>query len=267
VGGRVWVVSGDYKVEPDITCAPFEPVRCEVFITESTFGLPVYRWRPPRAVFDDIDAWWAANAAAGRASVLFGYAFGKAQRLLAGVDPGIGPIVCHGALEALNAAYAATGVALPASRRIDALAPPALRQALVLAPPSAAGSPWLRRCGEYADGFASGWMQLRGNRRRRGLDRGFVLSDHADWPGLIDAIRATGARRIIVTHGQVAVMVRWLRENGWAAGSFATEFGDEANEATVATEETSADGAAAAVRAPVDAALMGAGPVLPQQAG
>lgn len=227
--GRVWVASGDYKLGADRTCAPFEPVRCDVFITESTFGLPVYRWAPEAAVLAQIDGWWRANAEAGRASVLYCYAFGKAQRILAGIDASIGPVVCHGAVEPLNAAYRATRVALPATLRVGEIADKALfRRALVLAPPSAQGTPWLKRFGEHSDAFASGWMQLRGVRRRRALDRGFVLSDHADWPGLQRAIAATGAERVIVTHGYVDVLVRWLNAQGRQAEAFATEYGDEA---------------------------------------
>ena len=225
--GEVWVVSGDYKVEPDATCAAFEPVRCDTFVTESTFGLPVYRWPSQRAVFDEIDRWWQANAAEGRASVLFCYALGKAQRILAGVDASIGPIVCHGAVEPLNRAYRDSGVPLPTTRGVLEVADAAeLKRALVLAPPSAAGSPWLRRFGEAGDAFASGWMQLRGARRRRGVDRGFVLSDHADWPGLQQAIRESGAQRVLVTHGQVPPMVRWLAERGLDAQALRTEFGE-----------------------------------------
>lgn len=227
-GGRVWVVSGDYKTGPDPTCPPFEPVRCDTFITESTFGLPVFRWAPQQQVFAEIDTWWRANAAAGRASVLYAYAFGKAQRVLAGIDPAIGPIVIHGAMSAMNDAYRASGVALPPTQLVPDTDPADLRRALVLAPPSAQGSPWLKHFGEFSDAFASGWMQLRGTRRRRGLDRGFVLSDHADWPGLLEAITATGAPRVIVTHGYVDPLVRYLAEQGWEAGAFKTEYGDEA---------------------------------------
>lgn len=230
--GRVWVVSGDYYLsaydEANPTCTPFEPVRCDVFVTESTFGLPIYRWRPQAEVFGEIDRWWAANAAAGRASLLMGYSFGKAQRLLAGVNASIGPIVVHGAVETVNAAYRAAGVALPPTHRAHELGRDDLKHALVVAPPSVQGSAWLKRFGDVADAFASGWMQLRGTRRRRGVDRGFVLSDHADWPGLQRAIAASGAGRVIVTHGVEAVMVRWLREQGLDAGSFRTEYGDDA---------------------------------------
>ena len=248
--GRVWVASGDYKVEGDPTCEPFEPVRCDVFISESTFGLPIYRWPSSEEVFADIHRWWSANAAAGRTSVLFCYAFGKAQRILAGIDPSIGPLLVHGAMESLNQAYRESGVPLPptllAARVTDRAE---LGRALVLAPPSAQGSPWLKRFGDYSDAFASGWMQLRGTRRRRALDRGFVLSDHADWPGLMRAIGATGAQRVIVTHGQVPIMVRWLREQGLEAEAFETEFGDEhaeaAGEEPVADDDTAPGGAPA----------------------
>jgi putative mRNA 3-end processing factor len=226
--GRVWVVSGDYKLAPDPTCAPFEPVRCDTFITESTFGLPIYRWPAADAVYRDINAWWAANAAANRPSLLFCYAFGKAQRILAGIDATIGPVLVHGAVVPLNDAYAASGVQLPAVRRVADVDKGEYRRALILAPPSAQGSLWMRRFPGFSDAFASGWMQLRGTRRRRALDRGFVLSDHADWPALSQAIAATGARRIIVTHGYTAPMVRWLAEQGFEASAYATEFGDDA---------------------------------------
>lgn len=234
--GEVWVASGDYKTEADGTCAPFEPVRCHCFITESTFGLPIYRWQPQAALFAEIDAWWRANQAAGRASVLFCYAFGKAQRILHGIDASIGPILVHGAMEPLNRVYREAGVALPETRYAGDIArnDPLLRQALVMAPPSAGGSTWMRRFGDYSDAFASGWMMLRGTRRRRGVDRGFVLSDHADWPGLLWAIEQSGAERVFVTHGSVNVLVRYLCEQGLDAQGFSTEYGDEDEPATSA---------------------------------
>jgi putative mRNA 3-end processing factor len=231
-GGSVWVASGDYKVAPDRTCEPFQPVRCDVFITESTFGLPIYRWCPDEELFAQINDWWSRNVLAGRASVLACYSFGKAQRILSGVDPTVGPLIVHGAVKPLNEAYRAAGVALPDTRMVTDVKDKAeLKRALVLCPPSAAASPWLRRFGETSTAFASGWMQLRGARRRGGYDRGFVLSDHADWPGLLAAIAATGARRVIVTHGSVPSMVRYLQEQGLEAEGFDTEYGDDAIEA------------------------------------
>jgi len=226
-GGEVWVASGDYKVEPDKTCAPFEPVRCDTFITESTFGLPIYRWQPEAELMAEINAWWRKNADEGRCSVVFAYSFGKAQRILAGLDASIGTIVCHGSVEPLNRAYRAEGVDIPPTVLVTEVEKALLRRAMVIAPPSASGSTWMKRFGDYSDAFASGWMLLRGARRRRGVDRGFVLSDHADWPGLMSAIKATEAERVIVTHGSIPTLVRWLNQNGLEASGFETEYGDE----------------------------------------
>jgi putative mRNA 3-end processing factor len=233
-GGQVWVASGDYKVAADPTCTPFEPVRCDVFITESTFGLPIYRWCPDDELFADINDWWSRNVLAGRASVLACYSFGKAQRVLAGVDASIAPIVVHGAVQPLNEAYRAAGVALPPTMHVSEVKDRAdLRRALVVCPPSAVASPWMRRFGDASTGFASGWMQVRGTRRRGGYDRGFALSDHADWPGLLGAIEATGAQRVIVTHGSGPVLARFLGERGLRAELFETEYGGDAVEADV----------------------------------
>ena len=216
-------------------------MRCDVFITESTFGLPIYRWTPDEQLFAQVNDWWSRNVIAGRASVLACYSFGKAQRILSGVDPTIGPIVVHGAVRPLNDAYRAAGVPLPETRMVTEISDKAeLRRALVLCPPSAVASTWLRRFGETSTAFASGWMQLRGARRRRGVDRGFVLSDHADWPGLQRAIAATGCERVIVTHGYEAVMVRYLQEQGLEAEGFDTEYGDDVVEADQATQEPQA---------------------------
>lgn len=227
-GDEVWVVSGDFKRQPDPTCAPFEPQRCDVFITEATFALPVYRWPATAAVAREITAWWADNAARGVTSVLFCYALGKAQRLLAELAPHAEgrPIHTHGAVEAINGLYREQGVALPATSQVADGQDH--RQALVVAPPGAGGSAWMRRFGEVSTGFCSGWMLLRGNRRRRGHDRGFVISDHADWPGLIDTIEQTGAGRVLTTHGQSDLLARYLAERGIAATPVATEFDGEA---------------------------------------
>jgi putative mRNA 3-end processing factor len=227
--GEVWVVSGDYKTAPDPTCQPFEVVPCHTFISEATFGLPIYRWPPASEVFAAIDAWRRENAAAGRASILFAYALGKAQRILAGVDPSIGPVFAHGAVHSLNLAYRHSGVALPEWRYAgDAAAGTDWSRALILAPTSAQGTPWLRRFGDQSAAFASGWMRVRGQRRRRAVDRGFVLSDHVDWPGLMDTIAATGASRVLVTHGYTAVVARFLRERGIEAYELDTPYSGEA---------------------------------------
>jgi putative mRNA 3-end processing factor len=228
VGGDVCVVSGDYKTAADPTCRPLEVVRCRTFITESTFALPIYRWPQQSILHDEINAWWRANQAEGRCSLVFAYALGKAQRVLAGLNPSIGPIWCHGSVESMNAVYRASGIALPPT----AYAGRGDSQrnwggSLVLAPPSALGTPWMRKFGEVSTAFVSGWMLVRGARRRRSVDRGFALSDHADWPGLLQTIEATRAEQVLVTHGEVATLVRWLTEHGRAAFPLPTRFEGE----------------------------------------
>ncbi len=228
VAGEVWVASGDYKTEPDGLSEPFEPVRCHAFITECTFGLPVFHWQPQPLLMADINAWWAGNAAQGRFSVLGAYALGKAQRILANVDGGGLPVLTHGAVEATNAVLRAQGLVLPPTTLVTpATDLKANAGALVLAPPSALGGPWLRKFGASSTAFASGWMALRGVRRRRAADRGFVLSDHADWAGLNAAIRETGATRIFATHGYTAAFRRWLEAEGYDAQVVATEYQGE----------------------------------------
>jgi putative mRNA 3-end processing factor len=233
--GQVWVVSGDYKTDPDCTCQPYEPLRCHVFVSECTFGLPVYRWPAPVDVFAEIRRWWQANSAEGRASLLYAYALGKAQRLISGLvqcnptDLDLpGPIYTHGAVETINRAYRETGIELPFTTYVGNAGPAVdWSNALVVAPPSAHGTPWTRRFGPASSALASGWMRLRGTRRRRALDRGFVLSDHVDWPGLLAAIDATGAETILLTHGYTSVVARWLCEQGKNAQVVTTLYAGE----------------------------------------
>jgi len=213
VAGEVWVVTGDYKTDPEPTCTPFEPVRCHTFVTETTFGLPVFSWPSAAEVFGEIDSWWSANRAERRTSLLYGYALGKAQRLLSGVDASIGPILVHGSVQKLNEAYRAAGIPLPDT--LPASVENAKRyrgEALVIAPPSAGGSTWVRKFLPGSDAFASGWMTMRGTRRRRAGDRGFILSDHVDWAQLLDAVEASEAERVWTTHGYADVVARFLTE-------------------------------------------------------
>jgi putative mRNA 3-end processing factor len=226
--GQVWAVSGDYKIQSDPTCTPFEPVRCHVFLTESTFGLPIYRWPATSEVFAEINSWWRANQAQGRGSLLYCYSLGKAQRILSGIDTSIGPIFTHGAVERMTQAYRQAGVNLPATTHVGSTAAGTdWSQSLILASMSARGTVWTRRFGAVSTGMASGWMRIRGTRRRRAIDRGFVLSDHADWPALQQAINDTEAERIGVTHGYVGVLTHWLRERGMNAEPVATPFNGE----------------------------------------
>ena len=227
--GETWVVSGDYKRAQDPTCAPFEPVPCDTFITEATFSLPVYRWRSGSSVVSDVYQWWRKNAEEDKASVLFCYALGKAQRVLAHLTEHTDDAVfLHGAMEPIVAIYRQAGVGMVPTTRIgDNTRKQDFTGTLTIAPPSAAGSPWMRRFGKHSTGFCSGWMRVRGNRRRRGYDRGFILSDHADWPALIKTIRESGASRVLATHGKTDVLVRYLRERGINAQPLKTEYGDE----------------------------------------
>jgi putative mRNA 3-end processing factor len=200
--GEVWVVSGDYKLAPDPTCAPFEPIRCHTFVTESTFGLPIFRWAPERDTLAAIHDWWRSNRESGKTSVLFAYPLGKAQRALAALDASIGPIWAHDAVERYSRAYREAGVALPPQGSRDAAS-------LIIAPPG-----YEHRGSRVSTALVSGWMRIRGTRRRRSLDRGFGLSDHADWPELLRAIDESNAGTVWVTHGFRGPLVRWLHEQG-----------------------------------------------------
>jgi putative mRNA 3-end processing factor len=239
--GEVWVVSGDYKRQADPTCTPFEIVRCHTFVTEATFGLPIYTWDPPAAVVGEILAWWRENRENARPSVLFCYVLGKAQRILAAIgDRADGPIHLHGAMCGLTDTYREAGIAMaPGERITEEMRGKALARSLVLAPLSARGTPWMRRLPNASDAFASGLMRVRGVRRQRAFERGFALSDHADWGGLLDTIAATGASRVLVTHGWSEALARYLAESrSLETGVIRTAFEGEAGELT----STSADG-------------------------
>ncbi len=233
--GDRWVFSGDYHTSgfsgSHGFCTPFESVPCRVFVTESTFGLPVYRWPNPSSEFDAIQRWWADNQKSGRCSVLVGYSLGKAQRLLHGLDPVQGPLFAHGAVRNMTDVIRKLGYELP-----DLLSPEdlvnrkVLQQGLVLVPPSAIDSPWMKRFEPFSLAFASGWMRIRGPRRRHAADRGFVLSDHADWDGLNAAVDASGAERVLVTHGFADTFSRWLKEKGLDAEPLQTLFEGESGE-------------------------------------
>ena len=228
--GGVWVVAGDYKRAADPTCEPFEVVPCNTFVTESTFGLPIYRWDPTDDVIDDLRAWWDRNRARGLASVVFCYTIGKAQRLLAELTRVADtPVFVHGMMLPMIAAYRDAGVhMLPVQALVDKPRGTSFAGELILAPLSARGTPWMRRLGELSDAFASGLMRVRGVRRQRAYDRGFVLSDHADWPALLDTIAETGASQVIATHGHSEPFARFLRDQGLDARVMRTAWEGEA---------------------------------------
>lgn len=232
--GEVNVISGDYKTEYDGLSTAFEPVKCNVFVTESTFGLPVYRWQKQQEIFDEINAWWRQNKEEGFASVLYGYSLGKAQRIIQNVDHNIGRIFTHGGVESTNRAFRRFGIDIHETTLVNSdINKEDYKGNLIVAPPSAINSTWLRRFTPYREAVCSGWMALRGARRRRNVAKGFALSDHADWNGLNEAVSATEAEKVFVTHGYSDVFSQWLREQGIDAEPILTEFGgDEMDETT-----------------------------------
>ncbi|SIT06489.1 putative mRNA 3-end processing factor [Zobellia uliginosa] len=234
--GEVWVFTGDYKTENDGISTPYDPIKCDTFITECTFGLPAFKWTPQQEVFENINQWWAENKSEGKTSILFGYSLGKAQRLLKYLDTDIGKIYTHGAIENMTQVlrplvnFPETTLITKETKKEELLGN------IVLAPPSAHGSTWIRKMVPYVTASASGWMTFRGARRRRAIDKGFVLSDHCDWQGLLSSIEATGAEKIICTHGYTEIFSRYLREQGYDARTEETQYGDEEDNAT--TDET-----------------------------
>lgn len=235
--GEVWVFTGDYKDENDGISTPFEPIKCHTFITECTFGLPAFKWTPQKQVFTDINQWWAENKAEGKTSILFGYSLGKAQRLLKYLDTDIGNIYTHGAIENMTEVlrpmvdFPETTLITKETKKDELLGN------IVLAPPSAHGSTWIRKMVPYVTASASGWMTFRGARRRRAIDKGFVLSDHCDWQGLLDSIKATGAEKVICTHGYTEIFSRYLRELGYDARTEETQYEGELGELNPTKEE------------------------------
>lgn len=230
--GEVWVASGDYKRAPDPTCALFEPQRCDVFITEATFAMPIYRWPTMAEVIAELDAFWAECQAQGETAVLLCYALGKAQRVLAELYARCPHrrdevVLLHGAMETPVEIYRRAGIDMLKGESLIGSGVESTIGRLLIAPPSAAGTPFMQRVKNPKVAFASGWMQVRGVRRRASYDRGFVISDHADWPALIDSIKDSGASRVLATHGRTQALVRYLNEQGIRASALATELGGE----------------------------------------
>jgi putative mRNA 3-end processing factor len=226
--GQRWIVTGDYKLENDGISDPFEPVPCDVFISESTFGLPVFKWPKQEDVFREIKAWWDTNRMNGRSSLLLVYSLGKAQRVLHALAEH-GPLLGHGAVVHLSEVLRHAGLSIPnIGKALVATERSHYTDSLILAPPSVFGSAWCKRLGTYEAASASGWMAMRGTRRRRGVAKGFVLSDHADWPGLLQAVKTSQASRVLLTHGYTAILARYFREQGMHAEELETLYqGDE----------------------------------------
>ena len=224
---EVWVFTGDYKTEDDGLAVPYEVVKCHTFITECTFGLPAFKWVPQEQVFNDINTWWQQNRDDGKTSVLFGYSLGKAQRILKHLDTSIGQIYTHGAVENMTEVIRSIADLPPTHKITRDTKKEEIRGNIVIAPPSAHGSTWIKKMVPYVTASASGWMTFRGARRRRAIDKGFVLSDHCDWQGLLTSIKATGAEKIICTHGYTDIFSRFLAEQGYDARTEQTQYEEE----------------------------------------
>ncbi len=235
--GEVWVISGDYKTEDDGISGKFEPIKCNTFITESTFGLPIYNWKPQQEIYHNIEQWIVQNQLQQKSSVLIAYSLGKAQRVLEAASAVSNNIYVHGAIWNTQEVLIANGFKLPTVKKITPeTTKQDLKSAVIIAPPSADGSAWMNRFNPYATAICSGWMQVRGNSRRNNVDAGFALSDHADWKGLLSAIQQTTAEKVFVTHGFQSVLSRYLNEQGIEAAEVKTAYGSE--EETVVANQT-----------------------------
>jgi putative mRNA 3-end processing factor len=247
--GEVWVASGDYKRDPDPSCEPFENVKCDTFITEATFGTPKFAWAKDVDHGSAIAEWWSESERAGRNCILFGYSLGKTQRILAELAPHARkPVLIHSTCVELTECYRQEGRTLAPTRALESalselggflsgsevlpyarddsrstsvLVNSQLRGEMILAPPSILKEEWAQKLGEYETAFASGWMQnFKPNpySTGRSYDRGFVISDHADWNDLNQTILETGAKRVFVQHREGA-LIRHLRKQGIDAHS------------------------------------------------
>ena len=247
--GEIWVVSGDYKVENDGISGAFEPVKCHTFITESTFGLPIYNWKPQSEIYADIQQWIKENQQSGKASVLIAYSLGKAQRVLQALNEVTNKLFAHGAIynmqeTLLNANILPENMLPPIIRVTNDIPKEEYKGSVIIAPPSAEGTPWMKKFSPYSVGICSGWMQVRGNQRRKNADAGFALSDHCDWKALLHAVKATGAEKVFVTHGFQSAFSRYLNESGIEAGEVKTEYGTEDEETVAELTNNTADQAA-----------------------
>ncbi len=213
-GGRRVVVSGDYKRRPDPTCAPFEPVRCDVFVTEATFGLPVFRHPPDSAEIGKLLD--SLRLFPERCHVVGVYALGKCQRVIAmlrraGYDA---PLYLHGALLDLCELYGRLGVELGELRPATAAARDELAGRIVLAPPSAIADRWARRLPDPVTAMASGWMRVRARARQGGVELPLVISDHADWDELTRTLDDVAASEVWVTHGREEALIHHAASRG-----------------------------------------------------
>lgn len=225
--GYIVVFSGDYKTQPDFITTPFEPLKCHEFITESTFGLPIYKWKSEQELQQELQDWVVQNQQNNRTSVFLGYSLGKAQRVMKLVE-NVEEIYVHSAIHKLNKAIENSGITLPTTKLLTTdFKKTDIQNKIVILPPALLGSKMIKKIPNAATAICSGWMQIRGNRRWKGVDAGFAVSDHADWDGLLSAVKATEAEKVYVTHGSQAVFSKYLNEIGIEAHELKTEFGED----------------------------------------
>ncbi|RLJ68968.1 putative mRNA 3-end processing factor [Lacinutrix venerupis] len=225
--GEVVVFTGDYKTQPDFITDPFESVKCHTFITESTFGLPIYNWKTELQLQEQLQNWVLQNQANNKTSVFLGYSLGKSQRIMSLID-GIDKVYVHTAINNLNNAISSSGIALPETTLLKQdFDKKDIQNKIIIMPPGLLGSRLLKRVPNAAVAICSGWMQIRGNRRWKAVDAGFAVSDHADWNGLLSAVKASEAEKVYVTHGSQATFSKYLNEIGIAAEELITDYGDE----------------------------------------
>lgn len=239
--GKITVISGDYKTQDDGLSTPFEPLRCHEFVSESTFGLPIYNWLPTHELEKQMQEWVNYNQSIGKTSVFVGYSLGKAQRIMKALE-GVGDLNVHYSIAKLNMAYESVGINLPQYNIIDFREDVRyLDKKIVIVPPAIVDSNIIRKIPNAATAICSGWMQVRGARRWRSADAGFAMSDHADWQGLLQAIKETQAERVYVTHGQTAIFTRYLNEMGILAQEVTTAFGQEEDESIPVEDDSISD--------------------------
>ena len=236
--GFVVVFTGDYKVTDDHLTIPYEPVKCHEFITESTFGMPIYNWLSESEIQKQMQNWVYNNQQHNRTSVFIGYSLGKAQRIMKLVD-GVDKIYVHSAIHNLNVAIEGSGISLPKTELLNYdFKKEDLQNKIVIMPPALLGSKLLKKIPNAATAICSGWMQVRGNRRWQAVDAGFAVSDHADWNGLLSAVKATEAEKVYVTHGSQATFSKYLNEIGIPSAEVKTEYGSDEEDKEVVKEKS-----------------------------
>lgn len=230
--GYVAVVSGDYKLQDDGLSTPFEYVKCNEFVSESTFGLPIYHWLSVSEQELQLKNWVEQNRKNGKTSVFIGYSLGKAQRIMKALE-GLGRLHVHYSIARLNMAYESAGIQLPEYQSVDLRnGTKELEKEIIILPPSLLDSQLLKKIPAVSHAICSGWMQVRGARRWRSADAGFAISDHADWNDLLTVVKATEAEKVYVTHGQQAIFAKYLNEIGINAMEVKTSYGEEEDYST-----------------------------------